>query len=248
MADDTGFDTGFDAVYRLWQDSESRSDLLGEGMPAAIEPFSFVPLDGLAAIVDLLALEPGQTLGDLGSGRGGPGLWLAARAEAALIGVDSSAVAVADARRRQALFPGVREARFAVADVADTGLPDACCDAVVSVDVLQLVDDQPAMLREAARLVRHGGRLVFTTWEGRDGAPDRFPRDVAGLLADAGLTVDAVTERPAWQARQSDIYARAADLGDGDPAVAGLAEEGRQGQEWHHALRRVLVTAHRMST
>ncbi|HVV20916.1 MAG TPA: methyltransferase domain-containing protein, partial [Pseudonocardiaceae bacterium] len=118
---------------------------------------------------------------------------------------------------------------------------------VVSIDVLQLVEDQLAMLREAARLVRPGGRLVFTTWEGRDPAPDRFPRDVTALVENAGLTVDAVTEQPAWQRRPDDLYARAM-AADPEPAVARLAEEGRQGQEWHHALRRVLVTAHRLST
>ncbi|WP_191892476.1 class I SAM-dependent methyltransferase, partial [Streptomyces griseoaurantiacus] len=192
----------FDAGYLRWRASEAHAALIGEGLPTRVQPFSFVPLAGLASVLDALALSPGQTLVDLGCGRGGPGLWLAEQARARLIGVDASRVAVADARQRQHLFPTVPHACFTVAEVATTGLPDACAHAVVSIDVLQLVDDQPAMAREAVRLLRPGGRLALTTWEGSGSAPQRFPRDLAGLLADAGLRVDAIVEQPAWAKRQ----------------------------------------------
>ena len=49
----------------------------GDDYPAEAEPHSFVTKTDLARIVDLLAIGSGNTLVDLGCGRGGPGLWLA---------------------------------------------------------------------------------------------------------------------------------------------------------------------------
>jgi ubiquinone/menaquinone biosynthesis C-methylase UbiE len=226
--------------------SHAHARLMGDGLPATVQPFSFVPLDGLTTILGALSIDAGQTLIDLGCGRGGPGLWLAEQRGARLIGVDASRVAVQDARQRARLFPGVPAARFEIADVTSTGLPDACGDAVVFVDVLQLVDDQPAMLGEAVRLLRPGGRLVLTTWAGSGAAPDRFPRDLAETIARVGLAVEAVTEQPAWVERQYHIYAHAAaSEAGGDPAIADLAEEGRRSRDWRHDVRRLLVAARR---
>lgn len=50
------------------------------------------------------------------------------------------------------------------------------------IDVLRLVEDHAAMLREIARVVKPTGRIVFTTWEGGGEAPGRFPRHLAGLF------------------------------------------------------------------
>jgi SAM-dependent methyltransferase len=236
---------GFDEGYLRWRASNAHSALMGDGLPSEVEPFSFVPLDGLESLATLLDVRRGQLLVDLGCGRGGPGLWLARRVGAGLIGVDGSGVALADARQRLRLFPGVSPARFEVADVACTGLPDACADAVVSIDVLQLLDDQAAMIYEAARLVRPGGRVVLTSWEGWGAAPGRFPRDIGRLVEHAGMRVEAVTEQPEWLRRQLRIYEQAAlDSGD-DAALRDLAEEGRRWQRWSGQTRRVVVAARR---
>jgi hypothetical protein len=55
---------------------------------------------------------------DLACGRGGPGLWLARAAGAALTGVDFSAVAVAQAAGRAALFGMAANTEFVVGDPA----------------------------------------------------------------------------------------------------------------------------------
>ncbi|MGH3669748.1 MAG: class I SAM-dependent methyltransferase [Pseudonocardiaceae bacterium] len=235
--------TGFDEGYRRWGASEVHAELFGEGLglPAAVQPFSFVPVGGLREVATLVATSAGQTLVDLGCGRGGPGLWLAARTGARLIGVDISAVAIADARRRRALFNDVTAAEFRVGDAAATGLPAGCADAVVTIDVLQLLDEPVALLREVARLLRPGGRLVVTTWEGRGEAPPRFPRSLPALFEHAGLRVDVHAERPDWLRRQLRIYQRAVD--GADAAVRDLAREGRRWRAWHRDVRRVIVRA-----
>jgi SAM-dependent methyltransferase len=238
----------FDAGYRRWRASRAHAALFGAGLPPEVEPFSFVPLDGLQTIADHLKVRPGATLVDLGCGRGGPGLWLADRSGARLIGIDGSAVAVTDAQERTSLFTNLTHARFQVADVTNTGLPARCADAVVAIDVVQLVDQPARMLAEAARLLKIPGRLVLTTWEGRGSAPERFPRDLRGLLEGAGLRVTACLERQQWLPRQESIYRRAAELAGStasDPALVELANEGRHFATWQHDLRRVVAAAQR---
>jgi SAM-dependent methyltransferase len=237
-------DSGFDDGYRRWRASPRHVALLSQGMPPEIEPFSFVPWEGLELVARLAGAGAGRMLVDLGCGRGGPGLWLAQRLGADLIGVDGSAVAVADARERRWLFPGMSSAGFCVADVTSTGLADGCADVVVCLDVLQLLDDHGALLGEAARLLKPGGRAVVTTWEGRGTAPGRFPRDLRRLIMDAGLRPGTLAEQPAWLERQRRIYQSAAAAGNhGDPALADLAEEGRRWRSWHALTRRVVIAA-----
>lgn len=235
---------GFDGGYRRWRASQPHAALLGEGMPPEIEPFSFVPWEGLQLVARLAGGGTGRTLVDLGCGRGGPGLWLAQRLGADLVGADGSAVAVADARDRKRLFPSMAAARFLVTDVTRTGLADRCADVVVCIDVLQVLEDPAALLAETARLVKPCGRAVFTTWEGRGTAPRRFPRDLRRLISDAGLRPGTLIEQPAWLVRQLRIYQSAVDAENhGDPALADLAAEGRRWQSWHTATRRVVITA-----
>jgi cyclopropane fatty-acyl-phospholipid synthase-like methyltransferase len=117
-------------------------------LPVEVESFSFVSAGLLGHVARALGLSPGETLVDLGCGRGGPGLWLARLADAFLVGVDFSAVAVGQASRRAASFGLEGRARFLVGDLAGTGLADAVADAVVSVDALHFAGD---VRRSAAR-------------------------------------------------------------------------------------------------
>lgn len=233
----------FDAGYRRWRDSDVHAELFSDGLPPEIAPFSFVPMSGMRELAHLLHLQAGQTLVDLGCGRGGPGLWLAADSGCSLVGIDSSTVAITDALRRRQLFPHAT-ADFFVADVAATGLAAHSAHAVVSIDVLQLLDDPRALIVEAARVLRRGGRFVLTTWEGREDAPARFPPNVGEVLESAGLLVDLIVERPTWLDRQLAIYERAAAIPAPDSAVDDLAHEGIKWAALHRNVRRIAASAH----
>ena len=133
--------------------------------PPHVEPFSLVTREGLERVFAELQLEPDDHLVDLACGRGGIGLWFARESSARLTGIDFSPIAVAEAERRADLFVADGQARFVVADAAETSLERQSADAVVCIDALQLLPDPEASMREAGSLLRSDGRIVLTTWE-----------------------------------------------------------------------------------
>lgn len=214
--------------------------------PPGVEPFSLVPRAGLDRVLAELRLAPGDHLVDLCCGRGGIGLWFASVSGARLTGVDFSPGAIAQARQRAALFVPRPRASFVVADAADISLPAGTADALVCIDALQLVPDASGLLREAARVLRPGGRAVITTWEQVPGAPAGLPWSFsltgAGALAEAsGLRLLVREERGDWLGQQQAFYqqAVAADSETAEPALRLLADEGR-------ALLPYLAFAHRL--
>lgn len=105
----------------------------------------------------LLALLPDDwTVADLGCGTGAVAADLAGRVRR-VIAVDQSAEMLRAARRRLGKVRNVeiREARLEALPLAD-----ASCDAALAVLVLSYLEDPAAALREAARILRPGGRLV----------------------------------------------------------------------------------------
>jgi len=125
-----GFDEGFAiaaasrGLRRVWQ-------LADPDLPVEIEPFSFVSAALLDHVAAALGLSPGQTLVDLGCGRGGPGLWLARQAGAFLVGVDFSAVAIEQASQRAALFEMLRMWVLTVFTETDSSLAISGLDRLV---------------------------------------------------------------------------------------------------------------------
>jgi SAM-dependent methyltransferase len=228
-----GFDEGFTAmvaspgIRRVWE-------AVDPDLPPEIEPFSFVSVGLLSHVADALALAPGQTLVDLGCGRGGPGLWLARSRGVSLIGVDFSTVAIQQASDRVALFGLAEAARFVVGDLAATGLPDAVADAVVSIDALRFAADLPAAGREVLRILRPGHRLVLTGWQPRTPddvrLPGRLRIDWAAALRSAGFVDVQVASRPEWHERFTRVYRVALGLGapGQDAALAALQDEACQ--------------------
>lgn len=81
-----------------------------------------------------------------------------------VIATDISVPMVEQARRALAAQPNVS---VRVADAVSTGLPTDSADAVVTVNLLHIVPDAPAVLAEARRLLRPGGVLVVADATGQ---------------------------------------------------------------------------------
>jgi SAM-dependent methyltransferase len=189
------FTRAFDPATRRETGRRLRRAVFGDEYPEEADPNSFVTLTELRRLARELRVGAGQTIADLGCGRGGPGLWVARETGASLVGVDLVPAAIEAASRRVDAFGLGGRAAFRVGEFAATGLPDAACDAAMSVDALGFVADKAAALREVARIVRVGGRFVFTAWEYRrpvaSGLTAPQVADFRPLLEAAGLAVAA---------------------------------------------------------
>jgi arsenite methyltransferase len=118
---------------------------------------------GCGAPIPFLALEPGETVLDLGSG---PGLdaFLAARAVGAhggVIGVDMTHEMLERARAT-ARKVGFTQVEFREGRLEKLPVADGSVDAVTSNCVINLVPDKAAVFGEVARVLRAGGRLVIS--------------------------------------------------------------------------------------
>jgi SAM-dependent methyltransferase len=232
---------------RIW------SEVFGDEYPAKLDIYSFISVSELNRFVGELRMSPGDVLVDVGCGRGGPGLWVATRTDARLIGIDIAETAL-NAARARALALGIADrAEFHRGSFQDTGLSDATINAVMSVDALLFAPDKLAAIRELARILVHRGRLVVTTWDywrQPAGRPPQVP-DHRPILEEAGFEILAYDETSAWLQRQTRICELmllaidelAAETGS-DPAQV------RQGVEETKArlacmTRRVLIVAQR---
>jgi len=110
--------------------------------------------------VAVAALEPGETVLDLGSGGGIDVLLSARRVGPAgrVYGLDASPDMVSLARANAAAA-GAGNTEFLHGSIEDVPLPDAQVDAVISNCVVNLSADKPRVLAEAFRVLRPGGRL-----------------------------------------------------------------------------------------
>lgn len=158
------FDRAFSRVAERSQRRVWRA-VFGDEYPEEVDPYSYVSRSELRLLTGQLRVGPGDLLIDLGCGRGGPGLWLAAQTGARLVGIDISAVALRAALARASALGLGDRTRYQLGSFAATGLAAASVDAIVSIDALLFAPDKRAALVELARVLRPGGRLAATTWD-----------------------------------------------------------------------------------
>jgi arsenite methyltransferase len=108
-------------------------------------------------------LRPGEVVLDLGSGAGLDVLIAARRVAPGgrAIGLDMTAEML-ELARKNAAEAGVDNVEFLEGYLEDVPLPDASVDVVLSNCVINLAADKGIVLREAARVLRPGGRLAVT--------------------------------------------------------------------------------------
>jgi arsenite methyltransferase len=108
-------------------------------------------------------LHEGETVLDLGSGAGADVLISAQRVgpTGKAIGLDMTDEMLALARANAAAA-GAENVEFLNGHIEDIPLPDASVDVVISNCVINLSGDKPRVLREAARVLRPGGRFAVS--------------------------------------------------------------------------------------
>jgi SAM-dependent methyltransferase len=120
--------------------------------------------------IDLAAVEPGNTVLDVGTSTGLAAFLAAERAgrEGSVIGLDPSEAMLAVARERSTGV-GYDFIRWQQGDASHLDFAEESFDAVLSVQWLPGVANPFATLEEIRRVLVEGGRVVLTLWSGRQG-------------------------------------------------------------------------------
>ena len=137
----------------------------------------------------LLALEPGQTVLDLGSGGGIDVLLSAKRVgpTGKAYGLDMTDEMLALARENQRKA-GATNVEFLKGTIESIPLPDNSVDVIISNCVINLSSDKDAVLREAFRVLKPGGRFAVSDVVVRGDVPADIRRSMelwVGCIAGA---------------------------------------------------------------
>jgi ubiquinone/menaquinone biosynthesis C-methylase UbiE len=171
---------------------------------------------GVGYYFDLAALQPGETVVDLGSGSGTDSFVAALKvgSSGAVIGVDMTDEQLAKASRLRDAA-GFANVSYRKGYIESTGLRGGSSDAVISNGVINLAPDKQKVFREAARVLRPGGRLALadivtevqlpegitcnaTLWAACIGGALQIG-DYLGAIESAGLRVRRVKDNPQYR-------------------------------------------------
>jgi SAM-dependent methyltransferase len=128
-----------------------------------------------------LDLDPASHLLDVASGSGGTTLRVARLTGCRVQGIDIHPAGVSAATQAAHDQNLSHHARFHVGDASQRlPFPDATFDGLICIDAVNHLPDRPSVFREWARVLRPGGRLIFTD-----------PIVVTGALTNADIAVRA---------------------------------------------------------
>lgn len=124
---------------------------------AAIDSFA-----GVGYFLDLAAIEPSETVLDLGSGSGTDSFLaaIAAGTSGQTVGVDMTDQQL-DKARSLAEESGIANVEFRKGQIEELAVEPGSVDCVISNGVINLSPDKPAVFAAAAAALRPGGRLAI---------------------------------------------------------------------------------------
>jgi SAM-dependent methyltransferase len=239
----------YDASYQGFEVREHvRRETYGEDLGQT----SWLTADELRTFVGWLELRAGAEVLDVACGSGGPALELARAQPVTVTGVDVNEAAIATATALADERGAADRVRFLHAD-AEGGLPfaDGSFDAIVCIDAINHLQDRSTVFGDWYRLLRPGGRLLFTD-----------PVLVTGMLTDAEIAQRASLGHFAFSLPEEDerqvraagfVLLRREDVTDNVALVAGRWRDARarhrealvadEGEETFEATQRFLSIA-----
>jgi len=186
------------------------SDLYSEADRDALPDEARLASLGCGNPTAVAELHEGEVVLDLGSG-GGIDVLLSARrvgVTGKAYGLDMTDEMLELARENQRRA-GVENVEFLKGTIEEVPLPDDSVDVVISNCVINLSADKPSVFREAARVLRPGGRFAVTDVVADEGMDEATRRDLAAWTGCvAGALTRAEFERGLLAAGFADIEIR----------------------------------------
>jgi ubiquinone/menaquinone biosynthesis C-methylase UbiE len=144
-------------------------------------------------LADVLELQPGMTVADVGAGMGAMSIVLAKRLgpSGRVLSTDIGANQLA-ALREAVTREQLTNMTVIEGAPASTNLPDACCDAIFMRDVYHHITDVSAFNRSLLAALKPGGRLAIIDFEPRKGS--RLPEGVNPNRGGHGVTAAIVEQ------------------------------------------------------
>jgi SAM-dependent methyltransferase len=205
------------------------ANLYDAGEQAAVPAEAIAASLGCGNPTALAELLPGETVLDLGSGGGIDVLLSARRVGPAgkAYGLDMTDEMLALARDNQHKA-GIHNAEFLKGEIEHIPLPDNTADVIISNCVINLSGDKDAVLREAFRVLKPGGRLAVSDIVARGEVPDEIrasvqswvgciagaleEREYRGKLAAAGFEAVGVEPTRIYTAADASDFLKSAQL------------------------------------
>lgn len=158
MAEETSF---YDSVYQNFA-ADVLARIRREAFGEDIGQNSWLTASEYREFLSWLDLSPATTVLELCCGSGGPAILIARETGAEVVGIDANSSAIGEARAR-AQSEGVQGVRFEIGDAnAPLNFGDASFEAIVCIDAINHLDDRGAVFREFCRILKPGGRVLFT--------------------------------------------------------------------------------------
>jgi arsenite methyltransferase len=216
-------------------------------LPAEVTTLSL----GCGDPITLAALQPGQTVLDLGSG-GGIDCFLAAKRVGEtghVIGVDMTAKMIEKARANRVKV-GADNVEFRLGEIEHLPVADGSIDVVISNCVVNLSPDKEQVFREAFRVLRPGGKLAVSDIVTDGPLPDAVKQDMAawaGCIAgalEAQDYISAIEEAGFVDVKLTPVYMDKSVIDDAVDQLE-LKEIIAEDDSLYHSVFSAKVTAYR---
>jgi SAM-dependent methyltransferase len=152
----------FDSTYQHFTE-RTLDAIRKETFGVDIGQNSWLTVDEYERLLPHLALTPASHVLEVASGSGGPALYVARTSGCRVTGIDANESGIATASQAAAAAGLAERVRFTHID-ATRPLPfeDATFDALLCIDSMNHFPDRAGVLREWRRVLRPGGRALFT--------------------------------------------------------------------------------------
>jgi SAM-dependent methyltransferase len=227
--------------------AEIRREVYGEDLGQT----GWRTLEEQGEIVALIREQSPSHLLDIACGSGGPSLAVVSSTGCRLTGLDIEPEGVAEARYRAAAMGLSDNVEFVVADCSNR-LPfdENAFDVAVCIDAVPHLKDRFAVLADWFRVLKPGGRLLFTDAAVLTGAVSKDELDIRAsqghfVFVPSGLNETAITDAGFRLQKCEDTTPAIADIArrlQAARAARSIALQEEEGAEWFRKRQSFLAT------